>query len=77
MIGYQIYETRSILVDEFDPDETRVTKEFPVSPVYLSEDRCKEELEKKKSQEQRYCSNPISCESESLGFYMVPVKIEE
>lgn len=77
MMGFQIYERRSVLVDDFDPDETRVTKEFPVSPVYLSEDKAKEEMKRLESVPERYHGDPISCYSYSEGYHIVPVGIVE
>lgn len=77
MMGFQIYERRSVLVDDFDPDEMRVDKDVPVSLVYLDEEECKEELERLKTKEQEYNGNPISCYSYSKGYYIKPVTIKE
>ena len=77
MTGYQIYETISVLVDEFDPDEIRVNKDVPASLVYLDEEECKEELERLKTKEQEYNGNPISCYSYSRGYYIKQVTIKE
>ena len=72
MKGYRIYEKRRELVDEFDPDETTVVKVYPVSDIFLSYERAKEEMSKMKP---HYYGNPISCYSEGIGFYIEEVNI--
>lgn len=79
MIGYQIYERRSVVIDDDDPDEIRTIKEYQVSPVYLSEDKAKEEIERLKSNSPKEYSGggPMTPCVYSEGFYIKPVTIEE
>ena len=73
MKGYRIYEKRRELVDEFDPSETKIVNNYPVSDIFLSYESAEEEMSKMKP---HYDGNPISCYSEGIGFYIQEVNIK-
>ena len=75
MIGYQIWEKCSELVDEFDPDETRVIKHYPYSDIYLDENKANKKLIELNSKPMPHQGNPIECYSEIIEFYIKPVNI--
>lgn len=76
MIGYQIWQRCSELVDEYDPDETRVEKCYPYTDIYLNEDEAKQKLKELNEDPKPYSGNPIQCYSETLEFYMRTVNIK-
>ena len=73
MKGYRIYEKRSELVDEYDPDESRIIKNYPVSDIYLTYKEAENEMSNMKPY---YLGNPINCWSKGIGFYIEMVNIE-
>lgn len=75
MVGYQIWQRCSELVDEFDPDETRVEKCYPYTNIYLNEDEANKKLKELNSKPLPYHGNPISCYSKTLEFYIKTVNI--
>ena len=76
MLGYQIWQKCSELVDEFDPDETRVIKYYPYSDIYLNEDEANKKLKEINEGPKPYYGNPICCYSETLEFFIKPVNIK-
>ena len=76
MTGYQIWQKCSELVDEFDPNETRVIKCYPYSDVYLDKDEANQKLKELNEGQKPYCGNPIVCISETLEFYIRPISIK-
>ena len=76
MKGYQIWEKCSELVDEFDPDETRIEKNYPYSDIYLDKEKVQERLDELNSKPLPYRGNPISCYSKTLKFYIKTVNIK-
>ena len=75
MTGYQIWQRCSELVDDFDPDETRVIKCYPYTDIYLNKDEADKKLEELNAGPKPWHGDPISCYSETLEFYIKPVNI--
>lgn len=76
MKAYQIWKKCSELVDEFDPNETRVEKNYPYSDIYLDKEKSQEKLDELNSKSLSWCGSPISCYSETLKFYIKEVNIK-
>ena len=76
MLGYQIWQKCSELVDEFDPDEIRVIKCYPYTDIYLNKDEADKKLKELNEGPKPYSGNPIQCYSETLEFYMRTVNIK-
>ena len=75
MIGYQIWKECSALVNEYDPDETRVTIHYPCSDVYLDENKANEKLTELNVKPLPSSSSPISCYSKTLQYYIKRINI--
>ena len=72
MKGYRIYEQRRELVGIFDPNETKVVINYPVSDIFLSHEKAKEVMSKMKPHNY---GDPRSHYSEGIGFYIEEVNI--
>ena len=75
MVGYQIWQRCSELVDDYDPDESRVEKYYPYSDIYLNEDDANKKLEELNSKPLPWYGNPFSCYSKTLEFYIRKMNI--
>jgi len=76
MKAYQIWEKCSELVDEFDPNETRVEKNYPYSNIYLDKEKAQKKLDELNNKPLPWRGDPISCYSETLKFYIKEVNIK-
>lgn len=77
MIGYQIWEECSELLDEFDPNETRVEKNYPYSKIYLDKEKAQDKLDELNSKLLSWRGSPISCYSRTLRYYIKQISIIE
>lgn len=75
MIGYQIWQKCSELVDEFDTNNTRVTKYYPYTDIYLNKDKAQKKLDELNSKPKPWRGNPFACYSETLDFYIREITI--
>lgn len=76
MKAYQIWKKCGELVDEFDPNETRVEKNYPYSDIYLDKEKAQKKLGELNSKPLPWRGDPISCYSETLKFYIKEVNIK-
>lgn len=75
MTGYQIWERCSELLDEFDPDETRVEKCYPYTDIYLDKNKAEARLKELNEGPKPRHGNPINCYSYTIEFYIKTLNI--